>query len=360
MLSHSSFERRYHHNNHLSYLCNILPPCLFPANNNSYKSYLVVSLTLLVIIIYIYLAYSIAATNNDPNQSIPAIKQSISSNFHMSELSAYSSYYNLVLVAGHATLKSLNNLNERTILDPSSWHLLSFQIPEVPTFLEHIKAGISELYNDPAALLLFSGGLTRKATGSTPISEGQSYFEAARVNTWFESQFSTVERAADTEISSRIFTEDHARDSYENLLFSICRFYELTGHFPHKITVIGFEFKRSRFTELHRSALQFPAQNFRYVGIDPINPLFDAEAAKQGEYDNAIVLFRKNPFGCEENLLKKRQIRNPYNKGIPYSSSVPILADFLAYCGPRPYSKPLPWVQDNINKITTQNQVVTQ
>jgi hypothetical protein len=39
------------------------------------------------------------------------------------------------------------------------------------------------------------------------------------------------------ELKARALTEEHARDSFENLLFSICRFFELTGHFPHNITV---------------------------------------------------------------------------------------------------------------------------
>lgn len=31
--------------------------------------------------------------------------------------------------------------------------------------------------------------------------------------------------------------QEHARDSYENLLFSICRFREVTGHYPQTIVV---------------------------------------------------------------------------------------------------------------------------
>lgn len=42
----------------------------------------------------------------------------------------------------------------------------------------------------------------------------------------------------------RALTEEHARDSFENLLFSVCRFRELTGSYPRNITVsiltVGF------------------------------------------------------------------------------------------------------------------------
>lgn len=58
-------------------------------------------------------------------------------------------------------------------------------------------------------------------------------------------------------------------DSYQNLLFSIARFREFTGRFPHKITIVGYDFKRQRFTELHRKALRWPPHKFEYVGLDP-------------------------------------------------------------------------------------------
>ena len=78
----------------------------------------------------------------------------------------------------------------------------------------------------------------------------------------------------------RATTEDHALDSYQNLLFSIARFHEYTGRWPSRITVVGYEFKRRRFTELHRAALRWPADRFEYVGIDAQG---DSEAARQGE-----------------------------------------------------------------------------
>jgi hypothetical protein len=54
-----------------------------------------------------------------------------------------------------------------------------------------------------------------------------------------------------------VATEEHARDSFENLLFSICRFYELTGNYPESITVVGFEFKKERFIKVHRAAARY-------------------------------------------------------------------------------------------------------
>lgn len=76
-------------------------------------------------------------------------------------------------------------------------------------------------------------------------------------------------------------TEDDALDSFQNLLFSIARFHEYTGRYPSRITVVGYEFKRRRFTELHRAALRWPEDRFRYIGIDAVGE--DVAAAQIGE-----------------------------------------------------------------------------
>lgn len=60
--------------------------------------------------------------------------------------------------------------------------------------------------------------------------------------------------------------QEHARDSFENLLFSLCRFYELTGQYPADLLVIGYDFKHERFSDLHRAALGWPDQRFKFVG----------------------------------------------------------------------------------------------
>ena len=80
---------------------------------------------------------------------------------------------------------------------------------------------------------------------------------------------------------TRVTTEDDALDSYQNLLFSIARFYEYTGRYPSRITVVGYEFKRRRFTELHRAALRWPEDKFLYIGIDAEGE--DLSAAQNGE-----------------------------------------------------------------------------
>jgi len=81
----------------------------------------------------------------------------------------------------------------------------------------------------------------------------------------------------------RVTTETYALDSYQNLLFSLARFHEITGRYPLQVTIIGYEMKRRRFEELHRAALRFPATNFEYIGIEPPASDEEREFARIGE-----------------------------------------------------------------------------
>jgi hypothetical protein len=151
---------------------------------------------------------------------------------------------------------------------------------------------------------------------------------------------SLIRRYSHPEVRSRTHTEEHARDSLENLFFPVCRFRELTGHYPEAITVISYDFKRQRFVDLHREALQFPKERFGFVGT----PAPDPEKAGQGE---AVTLsqFRTDMYGCRGILLEKKLRRNPFAVSIPYTDTCPEMADLLAYCGDKPYGGPLPWRQ---------------
>lgn len=132
-------------------------------------------------------------------------------------------------------------------------------------------------------------------------------------------------------------TQEHARDSFENLLFSVCRFYELTGHAPESITMIGYDFKRRRFTDLHRAALRYPAHSFQFIGTPALTP-----NAEQGEA-HAASLFVTDPYGCRGELLLKKEERDPFAQG-PYADGrCPPLEPLLDYCGDRVYQGKLPW-----------------
>jgi hypothetical protein len=205
------------------------------------------------------------------------------------------------------------------------------QVPGEPqSFIDHIALGVQAAAQDPTALLLFSGGQTRRAAG--PRSEGLSYWQVADAAGWFNA--TGVRERAFTEVGAarrplgacrpRLDAghaswlrcagaqawgpppthtppprhryrhpgapppcptptkrthqtptkprppglQEHARDSFENLLFSLCRFYELAGHYPQHVTVVSYRLKERRFQGLHRAALGWPEGRFSFRGTE--------------------------------------------------------------------------------------------
>lgn len=244
----------------------------------------------------------------------------------------------LIIVPGHAVLRFEKvSTADR---DDNSWYLLPYQrkqgFPHVIS--AHIARGISLLKSNPQNFLIFSGGQTRKDVG--PYSEALSYFFLAHRKKWL-----------DDGLDQRVALEEFARDSFENLLFSICRFKEVLGYYPQKITVVGFDFKAKRFSTLHRAAIHIPAANFTYVGIQSskYTKLFDQAHAESGEL-HAVEDFEKDLYGCQDpELAEKRTKRNPFHRSIPYELACPELKQLLEWCGPGIIeATSLPWVTTSI------------
>eukprot|EP00850_Spirogloea_muscicola_P000141 SM000001S04543 [mRNA] locus=s1:841502:842944:- [translate_table: standard] len=338
----------------------------------------------------------------------------------------YAHLRNLVMVAGHAVYVSRRCGSASS---EDSWFLEPYQrlAGQAATFVEHIRTGVEAAAGDSAALLMFSGGQTRSAAG--PRSEAQSYWKVADTLDWFgeapappaavspappppspqwswmaaaaQQQASAVDvcslcvvaAAEQPEVAARALTEEFARDSLENLLFSICRFHELTGAYPNNITVcavpttampivlgsttsaaaarrlrigcslstyvvqsytltsrswtgvvVSYDFKRTRFAELHREALGFPAARFHFIGtpVTASNRL----SAKVGER-RTVAAFAYDPFGCSEALHGKRVMRNPFARTLPYPRGCPELGILFAHCDRSANAArirtPLPW-----------------
>lgn len=94
----------------------------------------------------------------------------------------FSKLQNLVMVAGHSVYTSSNC---GKIDKEDSWFLESYQknAGQASTFVTHIHEGIEIVAKDDSALLLFSGGETRRDAG--PRSEAQSYWAVADLKGWF-------------------------------------------------------------------------------------------------------------------------------------------------------------------------------
>lgn len=89
---------------------------------------------------------------------------------------------NLVMVAGHSVYMSTSCGGFE---NESSWYLEPYQrVPgQAKTFVDHIRVGVEAAGDDNKALLLFSGGETRKDAG--PRSEAQTYWLVADADHWF-------------------------------------------------------------------------------------------------------------------------------------------------------------------------------
>lgn len=242
--------------------------------------------------------------------------------------SPYTGLSSLVMVAGHAVYTSSKCDNPE---GEDAWFLESYQKHpgQASTFVSHIKAGVEAAAESDTALLLFSGGETRQDAG--PRSEAQSYWNVAESKDWFGKRES---------VRWRTLTEEFARDSFENLLFSMCRFRELTGRYPTNVTVVSYDFKERRFTKLHRLALRFPASQFSFVGV-PIS-LTSQVSAMKGE-EKVLDMFQEDPYGCSGALRKKRIDRDPFLRALPYPVGCPEMRGLFGYCSSEYYIGNLPW-----------------
>lgn len=219
---------------------------------------------------------------------------------------------------------------------------------------------------DPTSLLVFSGGQTRNQAWST---EAESYYRLALQLPHelprfakLDDDYSTtklpfqplktgmdipsqetapklasgsqgIDRSLDLS-RLRMTTENFALDSFQNLLFSIARFYEYTNRYPERITVVSYAFKKKRFVELHAKALRWPTRSsmiggtsrFTYVGID------DEGSEHKAPEDNAYKSFEVDMYGCWGRLQEKRKRRNANRRLPPYTATAPQLGLLLDWC----------------------------
>ncbi|ODV95920.1 hypothetical protein PACTADRAFT_19239, partial [Pachysolen tannophilus NRRL Y-2460] len=223
----------------------------------------------------------------------------------------------LIILPCHAIWKfyapfSNNNPGE----DIDEWELASFQKPSKDhlILIKHLQKTIEILNTDIAkSTLIISGGQTKKQCG--PISEALSYY-----------LLGCNLKIVDEKNSDSIFLEEFARDSFENLVFAISRFKQIYNSYPKKITIVGYEFKKSRFLDYHVKAIKFPVTNVEYVGIDPqlddSTPENEKEKfqkdLKENEYAFALKFFMSDEFGIKAPLAVKKEQRDPFKNGNPY------------------------------------------
>jgi len=206
----------------------------------------------------------------------------------------FARFTELVIVCCHATYigdgpNGCGDENQWLLQDFQKSNAKTGKPSEPETFMAHIVAGsvMGEFHRK--ALLIFSGGRTTRSERT----EAESYAMA-----W-------INRGC-----LQYALEDLATDSFQNLLFSILKFHELTGRYPHQVTVITHAFKERRFLELHAPAIKWPPQRIRVHGINPPFSLEELEETRRGEHQRGFKLFSEDPYGAHSPLADKRRERN--------------------------------------------------
>lgn len=245
-----------------------------------------------------------------------------------------------VVVCGHAIYVGGPNLQPAVAAEQDKyWVLQSFQQGEGPYYMEHIRAGVEIAATDRNALLIFSGGQTRS---TNILSEAQSYHHLATLFQFW----------GHATVASRTTTEEYARDSYDNVLFSLARFHECVGSFPSKLTLISWAFKRKRF-EHHCMTVHWPLNRLSFVGIGTPDDLqsaltSEAKTLKEFNVDNTGYGSNGGPLG------KKKMARNPFRRHHGYCQSVPSMTPLLIWTGTGPCpDDSLPWTSTSTTPATT-------
>ncbi len=108
---------------------------------------------------------------------------------------------------------------------------------------------------------------------------------------------------------NQILLEEFARDSFENVLFSICRFHEYYDYFPQSLTVCSWESKRTRFMTI-ANALRLLHYSLMGVGIKD-------EIQQAEDYSSEII--EADPLHRGVSFAQKRVQRDTWEKGNHYA-----------------------------------------
>jgi len=168
------------------------------------------------------------------------------------------------------------------------------EFPEDSAVYElQLKRSIEALNMGYYQTLAISGGYTKKQLEKN---------EAQGMLDWSLDLGLNIDRA-------RVILEQYARDSFENVLFSMCRFYEEFSKFPESVTVCSWRSKKMRFAII-ANVLSIPCYSFFGVG--------NKKELKQQEAKLCEVI-RYDPFHRGLYFAQKRLLRDPWNKGNPYA-----------------------------------------
>ncbi|AAS51353.1 ACR127Wp [Eremothecium gossypii ATCC 10895] len=265
----------------------------------------------------------------------------------------------LIVVPCHSIWRQSSDTAEENLGQKRShWHLAEFQHEgnDHLAFIKHALIAIETLIASlDVSIVIFSGGKTKAVAGE--VSEASSYFyltkkllqrvqcgksirwafpDAAEIPELCQKIIGRLHEKAglsvDALFAEYVHLEEFALDSFDNLLYSIGRFKEITSVYPSNITIIGFGFKKRRFIEYHARAIDFPTGQINYIEVEP-TPSYDDpvwlknyfETLRTLEHRNALALFQKDWYATREPLASKKSARNPFNESHQYPLPLPHL-----------------------------------
>lgn len=222
-----------------------------------------------------------------------------------SSLKSHPEAKRLVIVPGHAVYVGRK---AEDAIDDKFW--IGGFAGEAPYYKQHVLEGVliaacpSYVSRRGSYILVFSGGQTREPAGT--LSEGQGLWFLSDQHNWCNS----------TDVKKRAYSEDFARDSFENLAFSVARFAQITDRKPEEIIICGWTFKEDRY-RAHADALGIRQATLEYVGVNNPEGVALVDAMK-GE-KKTLVDFQANPLGDAGILAEKRAKRDPFLRGDAYA-----------------------------------------
>lgn len=160
-----------------------------------------------------------------------------------------------------------------------------------PVYEQHLRESIRALQEGHYDVLIVSGGFTKGELGKSEARGMLDWAKDLNLNT------------------AGVLLEEYARDSFENVLFSMCRFFQEYKQFPRSVGVCSWKSKKRRF-EIIADALRLP--NYSFLGIGEKEEIDEREA-------KLLDIVIDDPLHCKPSLAYVRRKRDPWNKGNPYA-----------------------------------------
>lgn len=161
----------------------------------------------------------------------------------------------------------------------------------VEVYLDHIKEAAKLIREREYDVLIVSGGYTKP---QIEMSEAASYLKILRY-------------LIDEKTAKNVLLEEYAKDTFENILFAMCRAYQVYKEFPVTLGILTWTWKGKR-VQVIAEGLRIP--DFVVIGVGNKNL-----SKTQTQIADEV---KPDPLHRTSELAQKRGERNPWKKRNPY------------------------------------------